>query len=119
MKTQAVEPRKREGCGACAGSVPRLSPERAQEQIRGLDGWQLVDAGRKIGRDWKMRNFRSAMEFLNQVAELAERQGHHPDLHLEGYRNVSVVLSTHSIGGLSSADFVLAAAINELTPPLP
>lgn len=119
MKTQAVEPRKGESCGACQGSVPRLSPQEAQEQIRGLEGWQLVDDGQKIVRHWKTRNFRSAMELLNQVAELAERQGHHPDLHLEDYRNVSVVLWTHSIEGLCSADFVLAAAINQLTPPAP
>ena len=53
-----------------------------------------------------------AIDFFNKVAELAEQEGHHPDLHLEGYRNVTVELWTHAIGGLSENDFILAAKIN-------
>jgi 4a-hydroxytetrahydrobiopterin dehydratase len=60
------------------------------------------------------RNFKAAVEFLNGVAELAERENHHPDLHLVGYRNLSIELTTHAIGGLSENDFILAAKIDEL-----
>jgi len=56
----------------------------------------------------------AGIEFFNKVAALAEDEGHHPDLHLEGYRQVAVELWTHDIGGLSENDFILAAKINEI-----
>jgi 4a-hydroxytetrahydrobiopterin dehydratase len=56
----------------------------------------------------------AGIEFFNKVAALAEEEGHHPDLHLEGYRQVAIELWTHAIGGLSENDFILAAKINEL-----
>ena len=56
----------------------------------------------------------AGIKFFNAVAELAEDEGHHPDLHLEGYRNVWIELWTHAIGGLSENDFILAAKIDEL-----
>jgi 4a-hydroxytetrahydrobiopterin dehydratase len=56
----------------------------------------------------------AGMHFFNKVAELAEEDGHHPDLHIEGYRNVSIELWTHAIGGLSENDFILAAKIGEV-----
>ena len=56
----------------------------------------------------------AGIEFFNKVAALAEEEGHHPDLHLEGYRQVAVELWTHAIGGLSENDFILAAKINQL-----
>jgi 4a-hydroxytetrahydrobiopterin dehydratase len=61
-----------------------------------------------------VRHFRAAMEFFNAITELAESQGHHPDLHLVGYRNVTVEIWTHAIGGLSVNDFILAAQIDSL-----
>ena len=59
-------------------------------------------------------NFMAGVEFFNKVAALAEEEGHHPDLHLEGYRQVAVELWTHAIGGLSENDFILAAKINQI-----
>ena len=56
----------------------------------------------------------AGIEFFNKVAALAEEEGHHPDLHLEGYRQVAVELWTHAIGGLSENDFILAAKINQI-----
>ena len=56
----------------------------------------------------------AGIDFFNRCAEVAEADGHHPDLHLEGYRNVSVELWTHAIGGLSENDFILAAKIDQL-----
>ena len=61
-----------------------------------------------------MKNFMAGIVFFTQVAELAEAEGHHPDLHLEGYRNVWVEIWTHAIGGLSENDFILAAKIDRL-----
>ena len=101
-------------CAACDGGVEKLSHEQVRQRIDTLGGWRLTDDGQRIRKNWKMRNFRAAMALLNQVAELAEAQGHHPDLHLEQYRHVSIAIWTHAIGGLSELDFVLAAEIDQL-----
>ena len=74
----------------------------------------MTHDGQRIRKDWKVKNFMAGIEFFNRCAELAEADGHHPDLHIEGYRNVSVELWTHAIGGLSENDFILAAKIDEL-----
>jgi 4a-hydroxytetrahydrobiopterin dehydratase len=79
-----------------------------------VEGWRLAEDGRRIRRGWTARNFLAAIDFFNKVATLAEQEGHHPDLHLEGYRHVTIELWTHSIGGLSENDFILAAKINQL-----
>jgi len=54
------------------------------------------------------------MECVNRIAELSEAEGHHPDLHMTGYRNLKIELTTHAIGGLSENDFILAAKIDAL-----
>jgi 4a-hydroxytetrahydrobiopterin dehydratase len=82
--------------------------------VRRLVGWHLVKDGRRIRKEWVVKNFIAGMEFFNSVAKLAEDEGHHPDLHLEGYRDVAIELWTHAIGGLSENDFILAAKIDEL-----
>ena len=61
-----------------------------------------------------MTNFVAGMRFFDEVAKVAEDDGHHPDLHIVGYRNVSIELWTHAIGGLSENDFILAAKIDQL-----
>jgi 4a-hydroxytetrahydrobiopterin dehydratase len=88
--------------------------DEARALLRSVPGWELTDDGRRIRRTWVARNFNAGIDFFNKIAALAEEEGHHPDLHLEGYRNVSVELWTHAIGGLSENDFILAAKINEL-----
>ena len=104
-------------CVPCEGGVPRYTPEEAARQVAALPGWRLTHEGTRIRRDWKLRNFRDCIKLLNNVAALAEREQHHPDLHLEGYRNLAIELFTHAIGGLSENDFVLAAKIDALVPP--
>jgi len=61
-----------------------------------------------------VKNFVAGVEFFTRVAELAESEGHHPDLHLDGYRHVWIELWTHAVGGLSENDFMLAAKIDRL-----
>ena len=101
-------------CKPCEGGVEPYSPEEAKQQLKQLEGWRLTHDGQRIRKDWKVKNFMAGMKFFNRCAELAEADGHHPDLHIEGYRNVSVELWTHAIGGLSENDFILAAKIDEL-----
>lgn len=101
-------------CKPCEGGVEPFSAEDVLEQLRQLSGWRVTHEGRRIRKDWKVKNFLVGIEFFNRCAELAEAEGHHPDLHIEGYRNVWVELWTHAIGGLSENDFILAAKIDEL-----
>ncbi len=101
-------------CVPCEGGVQRWTPYEAEAQLAHLPGWRLTSDARRIRRDWVMKDFMAAIDFFKRVAQLAERKGHHPDLHLEGYRNVWIELSTHAIGGLSQNDFVLAAKIDRI-----
>lgn len=101
-------------CQPCEGGVAPYSPEEAKQQLKQLSGWRLTHDGQRIRKDWKAKNFLAGIDFFNRCADLAEEDGHHPDLHIEGYRNVSVELWTHAIGGLSENDFILAAKIDEL-----
>jgi 4a-hydroxytetrahydrobiopterin dehydratase len=104
----------RKKCSPCEGGVPPLSRQEADAQLGYVEGWSLAQEGQRIRRSWTVRNFMAGVEFFNKVAALAEEEGHHPDLHLEGYRQVAIELWTHAIGGLSENDFILAAKINEL-----
>lgn len=104
----------KKSCLPCEGGVPPLSPEEAGSLIQIVPGWEFVEQGKKIRRSWVAQNFLAGIAFFEKVADLAEQEGHHPDLHLEGYRNVTVEVWTHAIGGLSENDFILAAKIDEV-----
>ena len=101
-------------CVPCEGGVPKYSLEEARAQIIKHPDWQIVDEGQRIRREWTASNFMAAMAFFHAVAELSEEENHHPDIHLEGYRNVRIEIWTHAIGGLSENDFILAAKIDEI-----
>ncbi len=101
-------------CVPCEGGVPAYSPAEANEQVQKLPGWKLTDDGQRIRREWTVKNFMAGINFFNEVARLAESEGHHPDVHLAGYRNVAIEIWTHAIGGLSENDFILAAKIDAL-----
>ena len=104
-------------CVPCEGGVPRYGADEAAAQVAALAGWRLTHDATRIRRDFSFRDFRGAIRFLNNVAALAERERHHPDLHLERYREAWVEIFTHAIGGLSENDFILAAKIDALVPP--
>ncbi len=91
-----------------------MTLEAAREQLKTLDGWEMDDAGKSIHKTWNRKNFVKALDFCNRIGSLAEAEGHHPDLHLTGYRHLRVVITTHAIGGLSINDFILAAKIDAL-----
>jgi 4a-hydroxytetrahydrobiopterin dehydratase len=101
-------------CTPCEGGTPALPPAEAARLARSLPGWALAEGAKKISRSWTMKNFMAGIEFFNKVAALAEAEGHHPDLHLEGYRNLSIAIWTHAAGGLTENDFILAAKIDQI-----
>lgn len=100
-------------CTPCAGGVEPMPEAAARERLAQLTDWELGEEGRRLRRHWRFRNFVDALAFVNRVGELAEAEGHHPDLKL-GYGYVDIELYTHKIGGLHDNDFILAAKIDAL-----
>ncbi len=99
-------------CRACeAGTLP-MSSEEAEALMEQVAGWELGE--NKLTRKFKFRNFRDAMVFVNRVADLAEQEGHHPDIYIS-WNRVRLDLTTHAIKGLSENDFIMAAKTNEIT----
>jgi len=115
MTTQELQNAR---CVPCEGGVPRLTGDEARDQLAQVSGWTLLEGPDRIQKSWTVKNFMAGMAFFERVAELAEAEGHHPDLHLHGYRNVEIEIWTHAIGGLSLNDFILAARIDELSVDL-
>lgn len=114
MQTQTVTDWSAKKCVPCAGGMAKYSPAEAEQHLKELPGWSLTQDGQRIHRDWQVKNFQAGIDFFRRVAQLAEEEGHHPDLHLENYRHLRIELWTHAIGGLSENDFILAAKIGQL-----
>jgi 4a-hydroxytetrahydrobiopterin dehydratase len=114
MSAQSTEQLVAKKCVPCEGGVPAYSLADSQAQLQKLTGWELTHEGKRIRKKWTMKNFVAGIHFFNRVADLAEAEQHHPDLHLEGYRNAWIEIWTHAIGGLSENDFILAAKIDQI-----
>jgi len=114
--TETTDQLLKKRCVPCEGGVPTLTPEEAEGFLRGLDRWSITPDGLRIRREWRLKNFMAGMKFFEEVAVIAEAEGHHPDLHLVGYRNAIIEVWTHAIGGLSENDFILAAKIDRVAP---
>jgi len=100
-------------CVPCKGEVPPLKGQELARLAGGLDGgWQVV-AERQLEKEYRFKDFREALAFTNKVGELAEAQGHHPDIFL-AWGKVKLTVWTHKINGLTESDFVLAAKADRL-----
>ena len=100
-------------CTPCRGGVPPLTPEEAEAFLAQAPDWALLDDSRRIERTFHFRNFREAFAFVRQVSELAEAEGHHPDIGF-GWGYATVSLRTKKIKGLHENDFIMAAKIDRL-----
>ena len=98
-------------CKQYSSGTPPISKQEAERMLKQVPEWSL-DA-KKIDRELKFQDFRQAMDFVDGVAELADDENHHPDIHIS-YNRVHLTLSTHRIGGLSPNDFILAAKIDRM-----
>ncbi|MFW6048802.1 MAG: 4a-hydroxytetrahydrobiopterin dehydratase [Candidatus Bipolaricaulota bacterium] len=101
-------------CVPCEGGVPPLEPDEVERLLTEVNDWEYIDAAEpKIKKSFKFKDFNGSMDFVNQVAEVAEAEGHHPNIDIN-YNRVEIVLYTHAIDGLHENDFILAAKIDEL-----
>ena len=105
-------------CVPCEGGARPLSKELAVKYLSELKGWALSGDAKSIRSEYLMRDFMAAVELIQKIAQVAESEDHHPDIHLTGYRRLAIELSTHAIGGLSENDFILAAKIDNLPKDL-
>jgi 4a-hydroxytetrahydrobiopterin dehydratase len=101
-------------CVPCEGGVKALTSDEIAGLRSAVPAWTVTADGKRLRREWRVRDFLTAMDFFQRIAQIAEREDHHPDLHLVGYRNVTIELWTHAVGGLTENDFILAAKIDEL-----
>jgi 4a-hydroxytetrahydrobiopterin dehydratase len=100
-------------CVACEGGVPPLTPDVAAKMLEQVPQWELVANATGIAREFKFKDFLASMAFVGKVADIAESEGHHPNIHVY-YDRVRLELTTYAILGLSENDFILAAKINTL-----
>jgi 4a-hydroxytetrahydrobiopterin dehydratase len=104
----------RQKCEACDSQTPALDRhDAARFKAQLNEGWEFNEDHREIRRAFKFKNFYHTIEFVNAVAWIANREGHHPDLEV-GYNRCLVRFSTHAIGGLSRNDFICAAKVDDL-----
>ena len=99
-------------CVPCRGGVPSLAGKELQDLEKQVPQWKVVD-GHHISREFKFPDFRQALAFVNKVGEIAEAQGHHPDIFLT-WGKAGITTWTHKIDGLTESDFILAAKIDKL-----
>jgi 4a-hydroxytetrahydrobiopterin dehydratase len=99
-------------CVPCRGGTPPLKGEELDDLRRQVPEWEVVEE-HHLRRRFRFKNFREALGFVNRVGELAEEQGHHPNVTF-GWGYAEVTIFTHKIDGLTESDFILAAKINEL-----
>ncbi|GIV44963.1 MAG: putative pterin-4-alpha-carbinolamine dehydratase [Bacteroidia bacterium] len=100
-------------CIPCEGGTDPLKGERLATYTSILPEWIVIDE-RKIEKDFVFKDFQQAVVFVNKVADLAETEGHHPDIFLHNWRKVKIMLTTHAIKGLSENDFILAVKVNNI-----
>jgi 4a-hydroxytetrahydrobiopterin dehydratase len=102
-------------CIPCEGGVEPIKKEDALALLSfHVKDWVLSEDVKNISKKFEFKDFSLALEFVNKVGVIAESEGHHPDIKLFDYKFVTVILSTHAIGGLSMNDFIVASKINNI-----
>jgi len=103
---------KSKKCVPCEGGVKPLTADEYGAFLRSeLKEWSVKEE-KVLEKEFKFKNFKQALAFVNKVGVLAQEEGHHPDIYLHDWNKVKLSLSTHAIGGLSENDFILAAKID-------
>lgn len=99
-------------CVPCRGGVPPLKGDEITNLLKQLDSWEVIRE-HHLQKVFKFSNFRESQQFVNRVGDLAEEQGHHPDICF-GWGRAEITIWTHKIDGLTESDFVLAAKVDQL-----
>ena len=103
-------------CIPCEGGIPSFNLEEIHKYLKKVDGWDVESVDEKnyyIIKNFKFNNFLESQSFVNKVGEIAEQEGHHPDIWF-GWGYAKIKIQTHAINGLHESDFVLAAKIDRI-----
>ncbi len=100
-------------CQPCEGWMKPLTVKQYTPLLRQLTDWR-IESYTHLKKTFKFKNFSEALKFVQLVGQLAEKEGHHPDLSLHNWNKVTILLTTHAIRGLSTNDFILAAKIDQI-----
>jgi len=101
-------------CEPCNGNTPKLDFQEISKFLSELNEWSVNDNQEMIFKKFKFSNFKKAISFANEVGEIAETEGHHPDLWF-GWGYARIKIFTHAIKGLAESDFILAAKIDQIS----
>jgi 4a-hydroxytetrahydrobiopterin dehydratase len=99
------------------GALSRLEESQINILRNQCPGWRMsatAEGMECIACDWKVKSFTAALDLMRRIGDIAEGEGHHPDMHLTGYNNLRAELTTHALGGLTLNDFIVAAKVNDL-----
>ncbi len=100
-------------CIPCEGDIKPMTKSQAEKLMKEIPEWTLDASAKKIAKEFVFKNFMKALDFIQWVADIAETEGHHPDIFIS-YNKVTLTLFTHAVGGLSENDFIVAAKIDEI-----
>lgn len=100
-------------CAPCEGGVDPLTRTEFEPYLEQVDRWTVVD-DKVIEREFEFKDFAQALAFVNKVGEIAEDEGHHPDIFIHGWNKVKISLWTHAINGLSINDFIIATKVDRV-----
>jgi len=100
-------------CTPCQGGISPLTLTEAEALLPQAPDWQLLNNGTRLERRFTFKTFTAALAFINRLGDLAEAEGHHPDITF-GWGYASVLFYTHKINGLHENDFIMAAKVNQL-----
>ena len=103
-------------CIPCKGGIPPFNMSEIHKYLKKVDGWNVKENQSKsfyLIKEFKFKNFLESQDFVNKVGEIAEKEGHHPDISF-GWGYAKIRIFTHSIKGLAESDFILAAKVDQL-----
>ena len=100
-------------CVPCEGGTLPFDKKETDKYLTIVSGWSTDDY-LKVIKNFKFKDFKEALNFVNKVGEIAENENHHPNIYLYGWNKVKITLETHAIGGLSINDFILASKIDRI-----
>jgi len=105
---------KKKKCVPCEGGLSAMTRAEFSKYLDEVSGWDVIDNDTKLVREFTFEDFKAALNFVNLIGEIAEDEGHHPNMNIHSWNKVRVTVYTHAIGGLSENDFILAAKIDPL-----
>ncbi len=109
-----MEDLKTKKCIPCEGGIIPMTRDEFSKLLQQVPQWEVIDNDTKLEREFEFQDFKKALDFVNQAGEIAEEEGHHPNIFIHSWNKVKMTVYTHAIKGLSENDFILAAKLDNI-----